>query len=101
MTHNKSLTFLVDTEELGTKELVFGEKKFYIDAKSNEQGQFMRIVEVSIRSGSIKHALQQQGRTAFINRLIYTRQLFSCNMLLLIAPGDLNCFLVQLLCYIM
>lgn len=34
-----------DTEELGTKELVFGEKKFYIDAKSNEQGQFMRIVE--------------------------------------------------------
>ena len=47
MTRHKLWSFSVDTEELGTKELVFGEKKFYVDAKSNEQGQFMRIVEVS------------------------------------------------------
>lgn len=47
MTGYKLWSFFVDTEELGTKELVFGEKKFYVDAKSNEQGQFMRIVEVS------------------------------------------------------
>jgi len=47
VTGYKLWSFFVDTEELGTKELVFGEKKFYVDAKSNEQGQFMRIVEVS------------------------------------------------------
>ena len=54
--------------------MVFGEKKFYIDAKSNEQGQFMRIVEVSIPRGSIEHELQYGSvRTAFIDVLIYTR----------------------------
>lgn len=62
----------VDTEELGTKELVFGEKKFYIDAKSNEQGQFMRIVEVSVRRTSKSAYRRTSLTTACINNLIYT-----------------------------
>ena len=75
-THNELFHLSVDTEELGTKELVFGDKKFYIDAKSNEQGQFMRIVEVSVRIECVCHALQQLSvQTAFIGSPIYTRHL--------------------------
>jgi hypothetical protein len=34
-----------ESEELGTRELDLGDKKYYIDIKANEQGKFIKIVE--------------------------------------------------------
>ena len=51
-----------ESEELGTRELDLGEKKYYIDIKANDQGKFIKIVEV----GWARKAWQlAQSRTRF------------------------------------
>lgn len=46
---NAVVLFLSEAEELGSRELDIGSKKIYIDLRLNDQGKFVRIVEVSRR----------------------------------------------------
>ena len=39
--------FTSEAEELGSRELDIGSKKIFIDLRLNDQGKFVRIVEVS------------------------------------------------------
>lgn len=51
--------FSSEAEELGSRELDIGNKKIYIDLRLNDQGKFVRIVEVSRRcvtSALLPHA---------------------------------------------
>ena len=51
--------FPSEAEELGSRELDIGNKKIYIDLRLNDQGKFVRIVEVSRRcftSALLPHA---------------------------------------------
>ena len=48
---NAFVLFSSEAEELGSRELDIGSKKIYIDLRLNDQGKFVRIVEVSRRRG--------------------------------------------------
>ena len=40
-----------EAEELGSKEVEIESKKFLVEVKSNEQGKFVKILEVRVRRG--------------------------------------------------
>ena len=47
-THTHTHTNPTEAEELGSKELEIESKKFLVEVKSNEQGKFVKILEVCV-----------------------------------------------------